>query len=123
MKILFGQYFTHIRCLDALRAQTNGNNKNVQPIPEANKSTSAPQSMILLPEGILDSSDDVSDGGNDEELSELKLRQGQQAIVTDSTNATKKHDDNVAKTKLRIKTGGQLHIVLFLKKKHFNTGL
>lgn len=102
---LYGQYFTHIRCLDALRAQTNMNTKNVQPIAEAIKSGSAPQSMILLPEGILDLSDDVSDDGNDigEDNSELKLKQMQQTATDD---IGKGNENDVAKAKLRIKTGG-----------------
>lgn len=100
---LYGQYFTHIRCLDALRAQTNINAKNVQPVADSIKSGSAPQSMILLPEGILDLSDDVSDDGNElgENDSELKPTT---TIV--KGNGSKQDENNIANTKLRIKTGG-----------------
>lgn len=101
---MYGQYFTYVRCLDALRAQTNMSSKNVQPIADTFKSGSAPQSMILLPEGILDLSDDVSDDGHDlgEDHSELKLKQIQQPATDDSVSGAKGHEN----AKLRIQTGG-----------------
>lgn len=100
---LYGQYFTHIRCLDALRAQTNINTKNVQPIADTIKSGSAPQSMILLPEGILDLSDDVSD---EDELGENHSDLKQPAIDGPTGTGAKGFENGVAKAKLRIKTGG-----------------
>lgn len=92
--------------MDALRAQTNINTKNVQPIADAIKVGSAPQSMILLPEGIFDLSDGVSDDGNElgEEHSELKLKPMQQ--TEDIGNGASVHENAVSKAKLRIKTGG-----------------
>lgn len=64
--------------------------------------------MILLPEGILDLSDDVSDDGNElgEDHSELKLKQMQQSVTDDIGNGAKGHENGLAKAKLRIKTGG-----------------
>ncbi|XP_055304755.1 clusterin-associated protein 1, partial [Sitodiplosis mosellana] len=73
---LYGEYLTHIRCLDALRAQVNINAKVTQPMSEASKS-SAPASMIRLPDGILDFSDELSDDGDDlldDDGHELKLK-------------------------------------------------
>lgn len=115
---MYGQYFTHIRCLDALRAQTNINTKNVQPFADAIKVGSAPQSMILLPEGILDLSDGVSDDGNElrEDHSELKLKQMQQ--IDDIANGPNGHENALSKAKLRIKTGGDY--ILLIKNQSFS---
>lgn len=80
----------------------------MQPVADAIKSGSAPQSMILLPDGILDLSDDVSDDGNelDEIHSDLKLKQMPQTV--DTSISANGHENGVTQAKLRIKTGGKL---------------
>lgn len=106
MQKLYGQYFIHVRCLDSLRAQTNANARNIQPISDAVKSGSAPQSMILLPDGLLDLSDEQSNDGDDlgDDHSDLKIKR---------TQDTNKEIADIPKeienrAKLRIKTGGSL---------------
>lgn len=105
---LYGEYLTHIRCLDALRTQMNINAKVAQPVSEASKS-SAPASMILLPDGILDFSDEVSNDGDellDNDGHELKLKRPTE-IHDEAVEATIDKTAEVdPKAKLRIKTGG-----------------
>lgn len=109
LQMLFGEYLTHIRCLDALRAQINANAKMAQPISEANKS-SAPASMILLPDGILDYSDELSNDGDDEflddEPNELKLKRPTEINDDGGVDRTSEIDQSI-KAKLRIKTGSK----------------
>lgn len=105
---LFGEYLTHIRCLDALRAQMNVNTKVAQPISEASKS-SAPASMILLPDGILDFSDELSNDGDDlldDEGHELKLKRSTEPNDGGDNKMEKMMENDPVKAKLRIKTGG-----------------
>lgn len=106
---LYGEYLTHIRCLDALRAQMNVNTKVAHPVSEASKS-SAPASMILLPDGILDFSDELSNDGDDfldDEGHELKLKRPTEPVNDAVDSKTEKTiETDPAKAKLRIKTGG-----------------
>lgn len=103
---LFGDYFIHVRCLDALRIQMNANAKSTQAVSEPMSKSSAPPSMLnLLPDGILDISDELSNDGDDEE-SKPKL------IAEPNRNPNeekieKKPDNEAGKSKLRIKTGGK----------------
>lgn len=113
---LYGEYLTHVRCLDALRAQMNVNAKIAQPASEDGRKTSAPASMILLPDGILDLSDELSNDGDDlleEDANELKLKRSSEANADGSdSKADKPVDGQTSRAKLRIKTGGK-----FFKKK------
>ncbi|XP_031636647.1 clusterin-associated protein 1 [Contarinia nasturtii] len=105
---LYVEYLTHIRCLDALRAQMSVNAKVAQPLSEASKS-SAPASMILLPDGILDFSDELSNDGDDlldDEANELKLKRPTEINEeVDAVKADKATENDPIKAKLRIKTG------------------
>lgn len=107
---LYSEYLTHIRCLDSLRAHMNINAKMAQPVSEASKS-SAPASMILLPDGILDFSDELSNDGDDlldDEGNEVKLkRQTDTKDDIEDTNLDKTNENDQIKAKLRIKTGGE----------------
>lgn len=108
---LFGEYLTHVRCLDALRTQMNINAKVAQPASEERKS-SAPASMILLPDGILDFSDELSNDGDDlldDEGHDLKLK-GPPESRNDGVVVDKPTESDGAKAKLRIKTGGKFLI-------------
>lgn len=109
---LYGEYFTHIRCLDALRAQMIINTKTAQPISEAASKSSAPQSMILLPDGVLDFSDELSNDGDDlldDDPNELKLKRNTDTNHDLAGNASEqKNEVDGVKTKLRIKTGGKV---------------
>lgn len=107
---MYGEYLTHIRCLDTLRAQMNINTKVAQPVSEASKST-APASMILLPDGILDFSDELSNDGDellDDDGNEFKMKK---ATASNDDLAENRMDKTVegdpVKAKLRIKTGGE----------------
>lgn len=95
--------------MDALRAQMNMNARIAQPASEERK-TSAPASMILLPDGILDFSDELSNDGDDlleDDGNELKLKRSTEANADGSDNKTDKPaDGETTKAKLRIKTGG-----------------
>lgn len=116
---LYGEYLTHVRCLDALRSQMNINAKLAQPISEERKS-SAPASMILLPDGILDFSDELSNDGDDlldDEGHDLKLKRPLETTHDGSEIKTDKHaESDGARAKLRIKTGGEF----FFSSKQFN---
>lgn len=105
---LYGEYLIHIRCLDALRALMNVNTKLAQPLSEASKS-SAPASMILLPDGILDFSDELSQDGDDlldDDGHELKLKRPTEPNIETGENKMEKTVENdPLKAKLRIKTG------------------
>lgn len=107
---LYGEYLTHVRCLDALRAQMNVNAKVAQPTSEDGRKTSAPASMILLPDGILDLSDELSNDGDDlleGDANELKLKRSSEANADGSDDkADKTSDGQTSRAKLRIKTGG-----------------
>lgn len=87
----------------------NINAKVTQPISETSKS-SAPASMILLPDGILDFSDELSNDGDellDEEGHELKLKRPTEAQDdVGEVKAEKMAEVDPTKAKLRIKTGG-----------------
>lgn len=104
--MLYGQYLTYIRCLDALRDQVNVNTKNSQPFADTTKATGfnsneAPSSLLMLPDGILDSSDELSieeDGAGINE-SDTKAKK----TMPSSKNTRSAVDKNA---KLRIKTGG-----------------
>lgn len=95
---------THVRCLDALRAQANVNSKNAtQTLSEPIKNGSAPASMVLLPEGILDLSDELS---SDEEIGDEGNEQNKNTAQPKETIEIVEHGENkAAKAKLRIKTG------------------
>lgn len=109
LQMLYGEYLTHIRCLDALRAQMNINAKVTQPVSEASKS-SAPASMILLPDGILDFSDELSNDGDeliDDDGHELKLKRPTETHdEAGESKPDKTAEVDPIKAKLRIKTGG-----------------
>lgn len=98
----------------------NINAKVAQPAAEERKS-SAPASMILLPDGILDFSDELSNDGDDlldEEGGDLKLkRPSDSRHEVDDNNKIDKPTEDGAKAKLRIKTGGK-H--LFFKRNLFS---
>lgn len=88
----------------------NMNTKIAQPTSEDGRKTSAPASMILLPDGILDLSDELSNDGDDlleEDASELKLKRSSEANADGNDNKAAKPDDG-QRAKLRIKTGGNL---------------
>lgn len=95
--------------MDALRAQMNTNAKFTQPTSEERK-TSAPASMILLPDGILDFSDELSNDGDDlldDDGTDLKLKRPNEANADGNDNKTDKPTDGeTTRAKLRIKTGG-----------------
>lgn len=74
---------------------------------EASKS-SAPASMLLLPDGVLDFSDELSNDGDDfldDDGHELKLKRPIENDETAETKANKPAEVD-PKAKLRIKTGG-----------------
>lgn len=123
MQKLYGEYLTHVRCLDALRAQMNVNAKVAQPASEDGRKTSAPASMILLPDGILDLSDELSNDGDDlleEDANELKLKRLSEANADGSDNkADKPVDGQTSRAKLRIKTGGNLIRMKYLVSIHW----
>lgn len=87
----------------------NVNAKLAQPISEASKS-SAPASMILLPDGILDFSDELSNDDDDlldDDGNEVKLKRSTEATDDTMENKMDKFSESDAiKAKLRIKTGG-----------------
>lgn len=106
---LYGDYLAHIRCLDALRAQINLNTKVAQPAATEKKSNTS-ASLVHLPDGILDFSDDLSNDGDDlldDAASELKLKRPPEPINNSENKIEKIVDVNAGKTKLRIKTGGE----------------
>lgn len=109
---LYGEYLTHVRCLDALRAQININAKIAQPTSDERKVSARNASAILLPDGILDFSDDLSNDGDDfldNDDNELKLKRPTEANADGSDNkADKAADGETTRAKLRIKTGGIL---------------
>lgn len=108
---LYGEYLTHVRCLDALRAQMNMNIKITQPTSEEQRKSSAPASMILLPDGILDFSDDLSNDGDDLlDEDELKLKRPNDNTADSGDIKTDKPvtDGETTRAKLRIKTGGDI---------------
>lgn len=114
---LFGEYFIHVRCLDTLRAQMSANIKTAQAISEPMSKSSAPPSMIL-PDGILDFSDELSNDG-DELLDddELKLKRISESILeSNDGKAENKPESDPGKSKLRVRTGGKNFFVNVLSK-------
>lgn len=105
---LYGVYLTHVRCLDTLRAQANVNAKNAtQTLSEPVKNGSAPASMVLLPEGILDLSDDMS---SEEEIGDEADNQNKNVAKANEIVESVRIDENTeAAAKLRIKTGVKKH--------------
>lgn len=110
LEILYGQYLTYIRCLDALRDQVNVNSKSAQPFTDTGKTNGfngneAQNSLLMLPDGILDSSDEVS---NEEDgLNEPESKNKKTAPPTKSSRSALNRN-----AKLRIKTGGLLNFLL-----------
>lgn len=110
---LFGEYFIHVRCLDALRAQMNANMKITQAISEPISKSSAPPSM-MLPDGILDFSDDLSNDGDDLlDDDELKLKRLTESNISLIDGKSDRKIETEAK--LRIKTGGKK---VFLRRRY-----
>lgn len=111
---LYDEYFIHIRCLDALRAQMNINTKATQPISDITSKSSAPS--MLLPDGILDFSDDLSNDGDDlldDEAHELKLKRSTDTNRdVNDTKIESKVEAEAGKSKLRIKTGGLIEFFI-----------
>lgn len=102
----------HIRCLDALRIQGSVNEKNtIAREPTKQASATEAHSLILLPYGIADSSDELSEDEDNDNI--LKPKR-------DSTDAIDEAPEqgNAAKviTKLRIKTGGTNRVFLSFMK-------
>lgn len=95
----------HVRCLDALRAQGSLHEKTVinrEPLKQSS-ATEAP-SLILLPYGIADSSDELTDDDDIDDLN-IRTKRDQTEVkdeIPDAGNATKP-----ANSKFRIKTGGK----------------
>lgn len=90
----------------------NINAKVTQPASEDRKS-SAPASMILLPDGILDFSDELSNDGDDlldDENNDLKLKRPPDSSHEVGDSKMEKATDDGARAKLRIKTGGEFKI-------------
>lgn len=95
----------HIRCLDALRAQGINNDKNTitrEPIKQAS-AADAP-SLILLPYGIADSSDEISEDDENDDLN-LKPKRDLTEAVHENQSHGNEHKIN---QKLRIKTGSMM---------------
>ena len=87
---------------------------------EASKS-SAPASMLLLPDGVLDFSDELSNDGDDlldDDGHELKLKRPVENDETAETKANKPAEIDPTKAKLRIKTGG-LFLIEFIQIRFF----
>lgn len=105
---LFGEYFIHVRCLDALRAQMNANSKIAQTISDPINKSSAPPSMILPGiDGIVDFSDDLSNDDDDYiDDDDLKLKRTIDSIRDVPDGKMEKNETDPGKSKLRIKTGG-----------------
>lgn len=118
---LYGEYLAHIRCLVSLRAQINLNTKVAQPAATEKKSNTS-ASLVHLPDGILDFSDELSNDGDDlleDEATELKLKRPSESINNGDQNQTEKIvDANTGRTKLRIKTGGELELVIQIQYTH-----
>lgn len=75
-----------------------------QSLSEPSKNGSAPASMVLLPEGILDLSDELS---SEEEMGEGAIQRDKNVAKANDTAESNPIDDkNTPKAKLRIKTGG-----------------
>lgn len=105
---LYGEYLVHVRCLDALRAQMSINARVAQPASDDRKSSAA-ASMVILPDGILDFSDELSNDGDDlldDEGNELKLKRPSEANASGDGKPEKAADGDTTRAKLRIKTGG-----------------
>lgn len=101
--------------MDALRAQMNINTKAAQPISDVTSKSSAPS--MLLPDGILDYSDDLSNDGDDlldDEVQELKLKRSTDTNRDgNDTKIESKVETEAGKSKLRIKTGGLIEFFVF----------
>lgn len=110
LKKLYTLYLMHIRCLDALRAQGITNDKNAitrEPIKQAS-ATEAP-SLILLPYGIADSSDELSEDDENDDLNLNPIRESTEAVHENQMHG----NGNKANQKLRIKTGGKATYILY----------
>lgn len=95
----------HIRCLDALRAQGSANEKNAatRETVKQSSATDAP-SLILLPYGIADSSDGLTDEDEDEDLN-LRPKKESRDGGEDMQGQTAAGKS--VNSKFRIKTGGK----------------
>lgn len=103
---LFGEYFLHVRCLDSLRAQMNANTKITQPISDPINKSNASSSMIL-PDGIVDFSDDLSNDDDDlMDDDDLKLKRTLDSSREVPDGKVEKNETDPGTSKLRIKTGG-----------------
>lgn len=102
---LYSIYFKYVRCLDVLRAQSNSGANNSPAIFESTKNGSASQSMVTLPEGILDLSEDLS---NDEDETGDDILDSNPEDLKASAKNVDEEEKIAEKAKLRIKTGGRL---------------
>lgn len=103
LRKLYTLYFLHTRCLDALHIQGSYIEKNTL-ARESTKyaaSTDA-QSMILLPYGLADSSDELSDVDDNDDMPK-KVRDAAET----KDDIQMKGNDMKINTKLRISTGGR----------------
>lgn len=113
--------------MDALRAQMIANAKTAQPISEAASKSSAPASMVLLPDGVLDFSDELSNDGEDlldEDPNELKLKRPTETNRDLAGTTEPKTEVDGGRAKLRIKTGGDyeyfdFHLTILVIEKFF----
>lgn len=97
----------HIRCLDALRAQGSANEKNAATRETVKQlsATDAP-SLILLPYGIADSSDGLTDEDEDEDLNLKPPKKELRDVGEDNMQGQAAASKSV-NSKFRIKTGGK----------------
>lgn len=86
----------------------NANTKIAQPISDPINKSSAPPSMIL-PDGIVDFSDDLSNDDDDlMDDDDLKLKRTLDSSHEFPDGKVEKNETDPGKSKLRIKTGGIL---------------
>lgn len=96
LKGLYEQYFIRIRCLDALRMQVASRVKlpiHQMTMPVIMKQ-SAEMSLTFLPDGLIDSDDELDDDNEN-----FKLKTDKRDLVEDVTEPR-------AATRLRIRTAG-----------------
>lgn len=90
----------------------NANAKASQPVSDINSKSSVPPSM-LLPDGVLDFSDDLSQEDDDLLHDDSKEFKSKRRLPTSRETEEVKVDGNVegdaGVSKLRIKTGGIIH--------------
>lgn len=98
LKSLFDQYFIRVRCLDALKMQVALRVKmptQVQlPITKSSET-----SMTFLPDGLIDSDEEL----NDDEDDDLKIR-NETRKLREQTNGAEPR----AATRLRVRTAGKI---------------